>query len=87
MSTRRARLGLEKVREDFLEEGTSKASSVKQWTWDLLEFSDLLLSIYTFTLQSLPLEKEGSKDYKAHSIHDTRFIGTSNAGLLGEPQN
>lgn len=58
MSTRRARLGLEKVREDFLEEVTSKASSVKQWTWDLLEFSDLLRSIYTFTLQSLPLEKE-----------------------------
>lgn len=87
MSTRRARLGVEKIREDFLEKVTSKASSVKQWTWDLLEFSDLLLSMYTFTLQSLPFEKESSKDYKAYSIHDTRLIGTSNAGLLGEPQN
>lgn len=38
-----------KVREDFPEEVISKASSVIQWTWHLVGFSDLLLSMYTFT--------------------------------------
>ena len=62
-----------KVREGFLEEVISKPSSVIQWTWDLVGFSDLLLSMYTFTLQSLPSEKERSIDCKTHSIHDRRL--------------